>query len=58
MDDDDERAAYEALQNAGDKDRDELQEELEEKFRQEKPNQDPDIIAARAELALDAAEKY
>ena len=58
LDDDDERAAYEALQNAGDKDRDELKAELEEKFRQEKPNQDPEIIEARAEFALDAAEKY
>lgn len=58
LDDDDERAAYEMLQNAGDKDRDELQLELEERFRQEKPNQDPYIIEARANLALNAAEKY
>ena len=58
MDDDDERAAYEALQDGEGKSDEELQSELEEKFREENPDEDPEIIETRAEFALDAAKKY
>lgn len=46
------------MQDGEDKPREQRQKELEEKFRQENPNQDPEIIETRAEFALDAAERY
>lgn len=58
LDDEDERSAYEMLKENGDKSDEELLSDLKDKFSQENPNEDPELIETRAEFALDAAKKY
>lgn len=58
LDDDDEKSAYEAIKNNDGKSDAEIQKELTEKLKQENPNENPEILETRAELAMDAAKKY
>ena len=58
LDDEDERSAYEMLKEGGDKSDEELLSDLKDKFSQENPDEDPELIETRAEFALDAAKKY